>query len=364
MSKADKARFTAKGIRRADVTDAAAFVLAATLRLGGASEGEDLRADLCPEAVECLARIQPPSSEADLVARERAEASLRRASTVVESTPQAAIAQRLVENGSLIVKQGEAGFATLVYEACAAIAPGADATDLRAILTIALGLDERMEDVLTEGAASGEDDFNPVGIFMSGTAEEAMLAIPRLPASSGIETPLKTGAMSPAQTPLMLAAAANSDPGVIEALCEAGADVNARDGNGRTSLMNAASMNRNPEVTRALIAAGADIRAVNTFGFTALIVAAISNPTVEVHEALIAAGSDVDAVSTDADGATALLFACENSSSAEVVQLLLASGADPWRKTRGGRTALELVRANGALAGTAAESALLEIGLT
>lgn len=349
--------------KRVEAVDAASLVLAATLRLAGVTRGEAQGADQCSEAIACVSHLLGPAGEEPLIARTRALASLRHADGLLDATPTEAIAQRLFESSSLVQALGDPGATELVFDACVLITAGPDATDLRALLAVALGLEGRLDEVLTEHEESGGDDCDPARVFMSGTTDEVLHALSRLPASSGIETWLTIGALVPPQTPLMLAAMANPNPEVVEVLCRAGADVNASDDNGRTALMNAASMNENPRVIHALLAAGADIHAVNAFGFTALIVAAIKNPNLDVHEALIAAGATVDAVSTDADQATALLFACEGNSNPGVIRVLLDAGADPRRTTRDGRSASALIRANQSLRGTDAEAALAALGL-
>ena len=69
-------------------------------------------------------------------------------------------------------------------------------------------------------------------------------------------------------TPLHYAAALGSNPDVITALTEAGADVNARDEDGWTPLHRAASLNDNPDVITTLIKAGADGSIEDIFGKT------------------------------------------------------------------------------------------------
>ena len=61
-------------------------------------------------------------------------------------------------------------------------------------------------------------------------------------------------------TPLLLAAGFNENPAVLEALLEAGADVNAAELYRRSSrpLHAAASRNKNPAVVKALLEAGAN----------------------------------------------------------------------------------------------------------
>ncbi|MBQ7665997.1 MAG: ankyrin repeat domain-containing protein, partial [Synergistaceae bacterium] len=69
-------------------------------------------------------------------------------------------------------------------------------------------------------------------------------------------------------TALLYAAINNKNPGVIDALIEAGAE-DTRDNEGRNALMLAAQWNV-PEVVDALIDAGADVKAKDKSGMTAL----------------------------------------------------------------------------------------------
>ena len=61
----------------------------------------------------------------------------------------------------------------------------------------------------------------------------------------------------------MRAAWRNSNPEVIELLLKAGADIEARNGDGETPLMNAAENNENAKVIEALLKAGANAKAKN-----------------------------------------------------------------------------------------------------
>lgn len=68
----------------------------------------------------------------------------------------------------------------------------------------------------------------------------------------------------PSRTPLMFAAmnfvSVDYDFDAVKALIEAGADVNAKDDEGKTALSWAAR-NHNPQVLKALVEAGADVNA-------------------------------------------------------------------------------------------------------
>jgi ankyrin repeat protein len=72
-------------------------------------------------------------------------------------------------------------------------------------------------------------------------------------------------------TPLHLAAT-NSDPGALQVLLAAGANVNAKDAEGNTPLHMAAYTNRY-EQARLLLEAGADIEAVSSGGRTPIALA-------------------------------------------------------------------------------------------
>lgn len=69
--------------------------------------------------------------------------------------------------------------------------------------------------------------------------------------------------------PLHLAALANSNPKIIQALVRLGANINARDENGWTPLHLAAFKNPNPQVVLVLLDLGADPKARTSDGDTA-----------------------------------------------------------------------------------------------
>ena len=94
------------------------------------------------------------------------------------------------------------------------------------------------------------------------------------------------------QTPLKIAAQYASDPDVITALLQAGADVNARDAFGLTPLHSAAILNPNVNITTILIKAGADVNARNVDGITPLHWAAQFTENPQVVAALLEAGAD------------------------------------------------------------------------
>ena len=151
----------------------------------------------------------------------------------------------------------------------------------------------------------------------------------------------------------LFAAAYNENPAVLQALIDAGADVDALtpyDDGGVTALTLAAAFNRNPEVARTLIAAGADPNArVEEYpgvgsGPTVLMAAAAYNPNPAVLHALLEAGADVHAA-TD-DGWTALMAAAMDGENPATVEELLAAGAQVEGRDRWGATPLMIATGN------------------
>jgi ankyrin repeat protein len=128
-------------------------------------------------------------------------------------------------------------------------------------------------------------------------------------------------------------------------LISAGADVNARDEDGRSALTLAVT-GQIKEVAETLITAGADVNAQDNYGMTALMSVQMFSMTShwspeEMTEILVAAGADVNI--RDDDGMTALLFAADQSFVPMMVEYLIGYGADPHVRDPEGNTALILV---------------------
>ena len=83
----------------------------------------------------------------------------------------------------------------------------------------------------------------------------------------------------------------NLTPEGVQAALDAGADLEARDEDGRTPLMFAAGSN-SPEVVQTLLDAGADLEARTESGQTPLMGAAWNNENPGVVQVLLDAGAD------------------------------------------------------------------------
>ncbi len=125
-------------------------------------------------------------------------------------------------------------------------------------------------------------------------------------------------------------AAHRGDLATAEALIGAGADVDAANALDATPLW-LASQNGDARLVARLLAAGADANVSLKMGETPLMSAARSG-NVDTVELLLAAGADVDAAERER-GQTALMWAAAQSH-ADVVRVLVAAGADLHARSR------------------------------
>jgi ankyrin repeat protein len=144
------------------------------------------------------------------------------------------------------------------------------------------------------------------------------------------------------KTALMFAAMRLAGSDDAELLLEKGADANAKARDGSTALMMAAGRGRR-DIVKLLLANGADVNAKNEDGDTALTFAALYW-TRDVAELLLAEGADVNA--KDKNGYTALMSAVRERNR-DVAELLLAKGADVNAKNKDGVTALMVAAGKG-----------------
>ena len=178
------------------------------------------------------------------------------------------------------------------------------------------------------------------------------------------------------EPPPLIKAVSKGDTPTTRALLAKGADVQARDANGRTALMYAAE-NGDPTTVQVLLTYGADVNARDWQGWTALIYAAENGDLTTVQtllahkahvnaksegsgwtalmsaasrghllvtQALLANGAEANA--RDKDDQTALLMAVQQGYTA-IVQALLDGGADVNVKNKTGKTPLTVAEAQG-----------------
>jgi len=121
----------------------------------------------------------------------------------------------------------------------------------------------------------------------------------------------------------LLAAAARGDASEVTRLAAAGANVNVRDGNGRTPLHVAAFRGQHAAM-RSLAKAGADVNALDADRYDMVTIAAVANdvPTLKVALEL---GNSAKNVTSRYDGTA--LIAAAHLGHAEVVRVLIAAGA-------------------------------------
>ncbi|HYO91939.1 MAG TPA: ankyrin repeat domain-containing protein [Pyrinomonadaceae bacterium] len=139
-------------------------------------------------------------------------------------------------------------------------------------------------------------------------------------------------------TPLMQAVD-NGNQEIVQALLDAGAEVDAISRSGMTALM-MADKDTSVEIVWTLISAGAKVNRRSEQGFSPLTYAAIQG-NASILQALIDAGAKLNM--KDEEGKTALMWAA-SLGLVENVRTLLNAGADVYRKNKDGETALSLAR--------------------
>ena len=142
-----------------------------------------------------------------------------------------------------------------------------------------------------------------------------------LAGNAGAQVPPTTREI--AQYKGVLAAAARGDAAEIKRLAAGGADVNARDGYGRTPL-HVATFRKNRDAINALVKAGADINATESDRYDAVTIAAVADD-VGTLRMLLHLGASAKQVTSRYDG-TALIAAAHLGHDG-VVKVLIASGA-------------------------------------
>lgn len=143
-----------------------------------------------------------------------------------------------------------------------------------------------------------------------------------------------------------------NDPNFYK-LIEAGADINTRDENGNTLLMNELMNEQySPATVRMLLQNGADVNIQNHQGETALMLAAVMYKTSvggksDLIEQLLKAGAKIDAI--DLSGKTALMHAVSETYNTPVILMLINAGADVGVRDDTFKSAQDYAKENSAL---------------
>jgi ankyrin repeat protein len=158
----------------------------------------------------------------------------------------------------------------------------------------------------------------------------------------------------------VLAAAARGDAAEIKRLVAGGADVNARDGYGRTPL-HVATFRKNRDAITALVAAGADINAKENDRYDAVTIAAVADD-VGTLRMLLQLKASAKQITSRYDG-TALIAAAHLGHDL-VVKMLIDAGAPLDHINNLGWTALieSIVLGNGGSRHTETLRALVQAG--
>lgn len=131
------------------------------------------------------------------------------------------------------------------------------------------------------------------------------------------------GACANAQSQKLMECVHKYDLACVQTLIDAKADVNMKDGDGRTPLI-IMSEGGKTDIVKALLGAGADVNARDKDGFSSLANAALMG-YMDTVEVLLNAKADVNI--KDNNGLTPL-FAAIYGNSPDIVKILIASGAD------------------------------------
>ncbi|OPZ77759.1 MAG: Ankyrin repeat protein [Alphaproteobacteria bacterium ADurb.Bin438] len=138
----------------------------------------------------------------------------------------------------------------------------------------------------------------------------------------------------------MLAILNNYDEDVVEALIDAGANVNIKNEFGESLLLMVTRANTNIGVLKAILKGKPDMEVKDNKGYTPLLKAVSLNSNPDIVEALINAGSYVNEV-LSTDGSTPLIIAIKNNPNPKVAEVLIKNGANVSILDKDNKSALD-----------------------
>ena len=190
----------------------------------------------------------------------------------------------------------------------------------------------RVQILLAGGADVNEPDLNGSALHIAVGLDSMEIATALIEAGADLEAEGE-----PARAHPLHIAAQSNQAAMTNLLLEHGAQVDARDGQGRTPLMIAA-INDKLEVAKVLLNHGADPRAQDSIYGEMPIHNACYRGGIEIVTLLLSRGVDVNSRSV-LYGQTPLFYAARKNH-LEVVKLLVARGADLSITSKAGATAM------------------------
>jgi len=149
------------------------------------------------------------------------------------------------------------------------------------------------------------------------------------------------GAVKPKDARAFVDAAYSGDAKTVRAMLDGGVPADTRD-RGTTALQVAASQGHT-QVVQALLRAGADPNAKNGDGLS-LLVQAVRSESLPVVRALLGAGADVNRVETHENSRETPLMTGAMQGNLTLVKLLVKAGATVHARSSNGDSALDLAR--------------------